>query len=81
MVKRRGFRLSDLKNEDITDLFFGNNTYTRFVEYMRRYFVAMQIHPNFIIPLLHAAYPSIHLGERVCKKMVGVLSGSVERQT
>lgn len=74
MGKRRGFRWSDLKDEDITALFFGKNTYTPFVDYMRRYFVAMQIHPNFIVPILHAAYPRIHLGQRVCKKMVEVLS-------
>ncbi|MBW2003229.1 MAG: phosphotransferase [Deltaproteobacteria bacterium] len=72
--KRKRFMERDLKDENITALFFDKDTRTPFVDYMRRYFVAMGIHPYFIIPILYARYPRIHLGEGVCKKMVEVLS-------
>jgi tRNA A-37 threonylcarbamoyl transferase component Bud32 len=74
MQKRAKFIERDLKNDNITDLFFYQNTDNLFVEYIKRYLVEMEIHPYFIIPILYARYPRLSLNESVCEKIVEILS-------
>lgn len=74
MQKREKFIERDLKDDDITDLFFYQDTDNLFVEYIRRYLVEMEIHPYFIIPILYVRYPRISLNESVCEKIVEILS-------
>jgi thiamine kinase-like enzyme len=72
--KRKTFMERDLKDQDITSLFLEGNRASPYLEYLRRYFLTMQIHPYFIIPILYVRYPKIYLDERVGTKIVEVLS-------
>ena len=74
MQKRDKFIERDMKDDDITNLFFCQDTDNVFVEYIRRYFVEMEIHPCFIIPILYVRYPRVSLNESVCEKIVEILS-------
>lgn len=72
--KRKKFVERDLMDEDITSLFLDGNRTNPFLEYLRRYFLTMKIHPYFILPILYVRYPKIHLDERVGGRIVEVLS-------
>lgn len=74
MQQREQFIERNLKDDDITDLFFYQDTDNLFVEYIRRYLVEMEIHPYFLIPILYVRYPKISLNESVCEKIVEILS-------
>jgi len=72
--KIRRFHEKDMKDDDITSLFFSKNRHNLFLDFMRKYFVAMEIHPYFIVPILYVRYPRISLNESVCQQMVELLS-------